>query len=256
MPAHVVHAHKNLVWQRRALTAWLAGSVAIALVTVTLWPTIGVFVNAAVFTLLIATGMARPRLEKTTVLLAVIPMANLIIVTLPIEQPFARMATFYSILFGFATIYRLLLLRGHVFPQLRSGRGHSYIAASLAVGAGLGILASIALLGAPSWLSGVSLWLLIPSCVVFAVTEELLFRGLIMEQAARVVAAWRAIILTVIVYACLTLSLTSPENALVGCLSALVLCLTYRFTTNLVTTFAMNVAMKISFVVMLGVFGA
>lgn len=238
------------VWVALYVLAALAASQSVLLMK----PLLGVYVTAVVLVALLALSLKSEPARKLAIASAVLPTTMLVAISLPQTDAFARSAVFYDSLLLFALLY------GYTFtisePRSALSLGKKYIVfvpLMIVSGQALGAL-GFGMLRHTYPYHGISLYLVASTAVVFAIAEELLFRGLIQQQAAKVMHPVVAAIVATLAYAIVFISHGSFLPALFALVSGAVLSGVYYFKPNLILTTTLNAVMKVTYIGLLATF--
>jgi membrane protease YdiL (CAAX protease family) len=210
---------------------------------------VGVYVNAAAFIALAGLALWRGQFRQLAISAAILPVVNMITLSLPQSSIFAQSMVFYDGLLVLALLYRFMftLDTPTAFTKL-SAKGYAY-ALPLMVVAGqiLGVI-GYGLLHNHYTYYNVSLPLVAASSVVFAIAEESFFRGLIQQKASQVMNPIMAALLSVILYTFVSIGHLTILAPLFALLAGIVLSFTYYKKQNLILTITINAAMKLAYV--------
>ena len=94
---------------------------------------------------------------------------------------------------------------------------------------------------------GVPILQAVMAIVTFAVAEEMLFRGMIQRQAARVVHPIVAAVLAAALYTTIFIGHTSALNTSFALVAGTVLSVVYYFKPHVLLTTTANIVMKLSY---------
>lgn len=238
---------------------WLIGAVTMLTIlpsTLLVWkPMAGAYATVASLVALLIIALRSSKVRKLALSATILPLAILVLAIYPYNpSSFYRtwveydvvllLAVIYSYLFRqkLAKKYRLTMKQlPHVLPLM------------IIIGETLGA-AGYELLRHQYGYAGTSLPLVASVAVVFAITEELFFRGLIQRQAMKLTNRTAAIALTVIIYIAATIGIGSLLPLAFGALSAATLSTIYSYKRNLLLTTTTNVAMKLTYVGLVATF--
>jgi membrane protease YdiL (CAAX protease family) len=240
------------------VNAWLAPYVLLAVAVpqvALLWrPVLGVYATAASLLLLLALSHWSEKARKLAISAAILPTTMLVGISLPQQDAFARSAVFYDAILLLALVY------GYVFtmnePRSATSLGKKYIILlplMVVIGQALGALGFGMLRGQFPY-HGTSLSLVASTAVVFAIAEELLFRGLIQQQAMKVVHPIMAATIAALSYAAVFAAHGSYLPVVFALISGAILSTVYYFKQNLILTTTTNIAMKLVFVGLMATF--
>jgi membrane protease YdiL (CAAX protease family) len=94
-----------------------------------------------------------------------------------------------------------------------------------------------------------SLSLVAATCVVFAIAEEVLLRGLIQQRASKVIHPAMAATLSALLSGCLAIGHRgSWMSPFVSLIAGIVIAFTYYKKQNLLLTMTINISMKLTYV--------
>jgi membrane protease YdiL (CAAX protease family) len=221
-----------------------------------LWqPTVGIYVNAGAFAVLVGLALWRPQLRALAVSTAILPTANMIMLSLPETNTFARTTVFYSALLVIGLIYRFAFTLD--FPKDKTHLSLSNYAFMLplmvVIGQLMGVIA-YGMLRHHYIFDGTSLPLVAAAAVVFAVAEETVFRGLIQQQAGLVMSPVIAGLLSTVLFALMSIDSTTFLVPLFALLLGAVLSITYYKKQSVVLTITINAAAKLTYVGLMATF--
>lgn len=238
------------------LWLWVVGSIVIAQLSLFFQPTVGVYVNATALAGLIGLGLWRAAARDLAISTAIIPVAAMVSLSLPQDSTFITSVLYYDSLLLLALVYRFLFTLDHPLPATSLGkRGYLLTMPSMIVpGQILGVIGYL-LLRHQYTFGHTSLPLVAVSAGLFAITEEVLLRGLIQQRATLAMSPVAAAVLSAV----LTLSLNfghtgswlAPFYALIA---GIVLAYTYYRKQNLLLTFVLNVTSKLVYVGLMAAF--
>jgi membrane protease YdiL (CAAX protease family) len=207
-------------------------------------PVVGVYINAFAFTGLIGLAL------WLAISAAILPVAMMITLSLPETSTFAQSVVFYCAILLMGLIYRFMFTLDEPVSNSKLKLG-GYILAlplSLVIGQALGA-AGYGLLRHQYTFGHTALPLVAVASVVFAISEEVLFRGLIQQRAAKVLHPGLAAVLSAVLYAGFTFGHAGSYLApLFGLIMGITLAITYYRKNNLILTIAINAASKLAYV--------
>lgn len=238
---------------------WLAPVVAVLVAAsqLSLWwkPTLGVYVNAGTFVVFCALALWRESYRKLAISLAILPVATMITLSLPQSSDFAQAVVFYDALLLLTLIYRFWFTIDEPLQNTSlTMRGYSLtLPLMLVVGQILGTVGYFMLRNFYAY-APTSLPLVAVTSVVFAIAEEMLFRGLIQQRAAKIVHPALAAALSALLYTFASISHSTPLVPLFALLSGAVLSFTYYKKQNLLLTITINAMSKLAYIGLLATF--
>ncbi len=238
---------------------WLAPVVAVLVAAsqLALWwkPAFGVYVNAAVFVAFCALALWREVYRKLAISLAILPVTTMITLSLPQSSDFAQAVVFYDALLLLTLIYRFWFTIDEPLPNTSlTARGYGVtLPLMLVVGQLLGTVGYLMLRNFYAY-TPTSLPLVAAASVVFAIAEEMLFRGLIQQRAAKIIHPALAAVLSTLLYTFVSISHSTPLVPLFALLSGAVLGFTYYKKQNLMLTITINVMSKLAYIGLLATF--
>lgn len=196
-----------------------------------------------------------PSVRKTAVSVAIIPAALMVGLAMYRTESFEQSLALYDALLALAMAYRLIFGFAYRAPAEKRWSWRQYgqwLPFFVVGGMGLALIGYYVLRGTQP-LTGVPLTVAAPGLALFAITEELLFRGIIQRSAMRELPANWAVLIPVLCYTTLTLPQGSVAVTLFAFLASTVLSVSYRFVPNLLCTTAMNLSMKLLFLALIHV---
>lgn len=193
--------------------------------------------------------------RKTAISLAVVPCALMVSVVLSPATVFEQSLLLYDTLLVLAVSYRLLFgFGGPAIARTRTWQTYwLQFPACVIVGQLLGG-AGYLLLKHHNQYSGVALNVLIPGAILFAITEEVVFRGVIERSAATEFSRWWAILVPVAAYTALAALQGNLFITAFAALSSLTLSAIYAVQPDLLLTTTTNITMKLLFIGFLSFF--
>jgi membrane protease YdiL (CAAX protease family) len=204
---------------------------------------------------LLAIALRYDKMRKLALSAAVLPLALMVMAVYPYNpNPFYRTWVEYDVMLLLALMYTYLFKEKRAKKyKIKMKQLPQVLPIMIVIGEVLGVV-GFSLLRHQYGFTGVSLLLLVPMVIVFALTEEMLFRGLIQRQAAKHINRVFAVLLTVAIYAAATIGMGSTLPLLFGIISATVLGAIYANKQSLVLTTTANIAMKLTYVGLIAVF--
>jgi membrane protease YdiL (CAAX protease family) len=218
-------------------------------------PIVGVYVNAAAFAALVALALRQAAARQLAISAAILPVANMVTLSLPQSSAFNQSMVFYDALLLVALLYRFWFTLDQPLPYSRlAAKGYAFALPLMVVlGEALGVL-GYGMLRNHYPYHGVSLPLVALVVVVLAITEETFFRGLIQQRAALVMSPILAATLSTLLYTLVSIGHVTILAPLFALLAGAVLSLTYYKKQNLVLTTTINAAMKLTYLGLLASF--
>ena len=223
----VIAAHGALIWE----------------------PRVGVYMLALTIALLMGVAVRSDALRKIAVSLSLIPVADLALAGFQPHTPSGILLAFDSLLLVLALIYRSLFTHTHTEQtnSLLVRQYLLYVPAVLISGLALGCIGYL-LLGHHYPFGGLSIAWVMLGAAVAAAAEEMLLRGLIQQQAARVFHPLVAALSSAALYTILTLGQNSVLTLPIAALTGLALALTFYAKRNVLLTLIMNTTAKLVYV--------
>jgi membrane protease YdiL (CAAX protease family) len=212
--------------------------------------TVGLYMNVASLLILLAIALIREDARKVSISLAIIPVAQMVTSTILMPNSFYAATIFYDTILLFALTYRYLFALDAPIKSTRMGARAYFIMLSLMVVLGqmLGLL-TYAFLRHHYVFTQISLPLVAACCFVFAFAEEMLLRGLVQQQAAKVFHPAVAAFLTSILYVILTIGHAATLLTLgPAIVTGIVLSVVYYYKQNLILTTTINAFSKLVYV--------
>lgn len=237
---------------------WLAPYVLLATVAPQLgllWrPRLGAYATAASLVMLLALGLKAGNVRKLALSAAIIPTALLVSLTLPQQDAFARSAEFYDVVLLLALVYGRMFSISKSRSMLSLKKKYLVLLPLMVViGQVLGAVGFGMLRGTYPY-QGTPLALVASTAVVFAIAEELLFRGLIQQHASKVMRPVVAVVTASIADAVIFAVHGSVMPFAYAIVAGAVLGGIYYFKQNLLLTMTANIAMKLTFVGLMATF--
>lgn len=229
--------------------------IAVAQLTLLWRPVVGIYFNAAALALLVGLALWRESLRQLAISVAIIPVATMIVLSLPQTTVFAETVVFYDALLVLGLIYRFIFTLDFPLKETRLGlKTYAFVLPLMVVvGQVLGVI-GYGMLRHHYTFGNTSLPLVAATAVVFALAEETLFRGLIQQRASQVMHPLLAAILSTFLFVLTSIDNTTLLAPLFALLLGAVLSFTYYKKQNLVLTMAINATAKLTYVALLATF--
>jgi membrane protease YdiL (CAAX protease family) len=231
---------------------WIGIAVAASQVTLLAKAQVGVYITALSLAALVGLALWKEKTRQLAISAAIIPLATMITLSLPQSTYFAQLVVFYDALLILGLIYRFIFTID--FPvkntQLKLNGYGLALPLMIVVGEVLGGISYLLLKHHYAFShSHVSLPLVAAASAVFAITEEIVFRGLIQQRAMQVMNTKLAAILPVILYTVMTWGHSgSWLTPLFGLIASSVLCFSYYKRQNLMLTMTANMLSKLTYI--------
>jgi membrane protease YdiL (CAAX protease family) len=237
--------------------AWVGTYVAAALLLpqlALLWqPLTGVYTTVVSLVLLLVLALQSDQARKLAVSAAILPISLLVTLSLSQSSIFTQTCVFYGVilLLGLTYIYTF---RYYVPLSIRALIRKLTLMLPLTIVTGE-ILGAVGygLQGNSYAFRGIPLPLVAAAVVVFAISEEVIFRGLIQQQATKAVHPVAAAALSAFAFATIYIGHGSLLPAVFALVSGTVLSAIYYFKPNILLTTIANAVMKLTY---LGLFAA
>jgi membrane protease YdiL (CAAX protease family) len=227
----------------------------ISQIVLLLRPNIGLYFNIGVLLFLFLSAYHSYNQRKLAISLAILPTSTLVTHFLTQPTKFGGMLEFYSIVLLLAVACGAIF-HGHEPVLGKPFKWHySYLLPLMAlIGAGLGALGYFVMKSQYQF-SGDPRKTLIVSAVVFAIAEELLFRGLIQKLSTKLLNPVISISLVTLIYVLISMSRYSFLPAFYAGIVCVALCLVYAKSQNILLTMTLNAASKISYLLVFALMG-
>jgi membrane protease YdiL (CAAX protease family) len=233
---------------------WLFSLIIIAIfasqLTLFASPIVGVYITAGAIVALGTAALLKQYSLQLVLSGAIIPVALMINLSLPLSSVFAQTTVFYAALLVLGLIYRFVFTLDNPIEESRmSLRGYAtFLPLMMIIGQLLGVL-GYALLRHQYLYGHTSLPLVAATSVVFAIAEEVVFRGLIQQRASKIMHPIVAAMMSALLSFCLTIGHRgSWMTPLIGLIAGIVLATTYYKKQNLILTMTINISMKLAYV--------
>lgn len=240
------------------LLLWILVLIAAAQVVLFVKPIVGVYVDAAVFASLIWLALWQERSRQFVISTAIIPLSMLLCLSLPASTVFTRTSVLMVSFLLLALVYQYLFTLEYPTDgtRLRMTR-HGYLFAiplMVVFGQFLGLV-GYGLLRHQYDFADTPLPLVALGVIVFAIAEEILFRGLIQQKAMELFHPLMAAALSAGLYTLVSFGhrgggLSPVFAALLGSAVAYV----YYKKQNILLTIAINVATKLTYTGLVAIF--
>lgn len=211
---------------------------------------VGIYINAAAFAALVGLGLRVERARQLAISAAIIPVATMASLSLPQTTNFAQTVVFYDALLVLALVYRFMFTLDHPLDSIRlTVRGYLIaLPLMMVIGQALGVI-GYGLLRHQYTFEHTSLPLVAATTAVFAITEEVLLRGLIQQRASLVFHPALAAVLSTVLFVAMSFGHTGSYLVpLFALILGSVLSATYYFKQNLVLTITMNLTAKLVYI--------
>jgi membrane protease YdiL (CAAX protease family) len=218
-------------------------------------PRVGLFVDVACFVLLTTLALMRSAARPFLISLAVLPVTNIVSSSVITHNFLARTTIFYVTLLLLAELYRYTFsLDAPVTSTRLTWRGYAFALPLMVVtGQAIGLI-GYAFLRNRYEFSGVSLSIMIPLSILFALCEEIFIRGLVQQQAAKLFHPGVVVLLTSLLYVFMSTSRATMLTLGPSIFLGLALAITYSKKQNLLLTTAMNAASKLTYIGLVATF--
>lgn len=218
-------------------------------------PRVGIYINTGALVIVTAVAIARKDLRKEAISMGILPVANMVVLSIMPTTQFGNTVVFYGTVLVLALIYSFLFILDEPLERTSLGtRGYAtYIPIMIFVGQLLGLFGYLFLRHHYPYIS-VSLPLLALVAVVLGFSEELLLRGLIQQRGENVFHPVIAAVGTTILYTVLGLYHQTMLAIPVSLLTGAVLAFVYYKKQNLLLTTTINVASKLVYVGLVAAF--
>jgi membrane protease YdiL (CAAX protease family) len=219
-------------------------------------PIVGVYVNAVAFAALVGVGLWREQVRQLAISAAILPVSLMITLSLPQTSTFAQAVVFYDAILLIGLVYRFMFTLDEPLANTRLNlRGYlTALPLMIVIGQAAGVL-GYGLLRHQYTFGTTALPLVAATSVVFAISEEVLFRGLIQQRAAKVLHPVVAAALSAILYALFTFGHAGSYLApLFGLIMGIILSTTYYKKQNLILTIAINAGSKLTYIGLMAAF--
>lgn len=247
---------RNPILKNSKLAFAISQALLVVQISLFINPTLGIYLNAIVFALLVRIAITHDLVRKLAISLAILPVANMISLSLPQTTLFARAVIFYDAILMLGLVYRYMFtLNDPVKSTQITRRGYlTVLPAMIVLGqlfGGLGYL----MLRHQYTFGHTSLPLVAATSVIFAISEEVVFRGLIQRSASRVFHPIMAAGFTTVLYTAFSFghrgSYLAPVFAL---LMGASLSIIYYKKQNLVLTMCVNAVSKLVYIALMATF--
>ena len=213
-------------------------------------PIVGAYITGIAFALLVGLALWKEKVRELAVSAAILPAATMISLSLPQTTAFAQITIFYVIILALALVYRFVLTLDYPLSRTSMSR-RSYLYAiplMIVIGEVLGA-GGYGLLRHQYPFDHTALPLVAAALAVFAIAEEMMFRGLIQQQGSLTLNAKVAAVLSAVLYTLYLFGHTgSWLSPLMGGIMGIVLAFVYYKKPNLLLTITLNMAAKLTYV--------
>ena len=221
-------------------------------------PLVGVYVDAVSFAILIGLALRRERSRHFLIAVSIIPLAMLVGLSLPKTNAFQQTTNLALIFLVLGLTYQYLFTIDYPLERTRlrlTRQGYLFaIPLMVVLGQALGLL-GYGLLRQQYDFRGTSLIFVALGAVVYAIAEEILFRGLIQQKAMQLCHPAIAAAVTTLLYASLTVGhrggiLTPVFGLILGA----VLSVIYYRKQNILLTMTINISAKLTYIGLVAIF--
>lgn len=217
-------------------------------------PVAGAYAAALAFMLLVLFAGIVERYRSLATGAALLPLATIVSFSLPQETALAQTVVFYGALLGLGAMY-LYLLRGEgtLLRPKHGWRTYAYgVPAVIILGELIGGLAYLLQDAYP--FDGSKTLLVGGAVIVFAIAEEVVFRGLIQRQAGRLFHPAVAAVLAAVLYAGASIGFGSWPAFWTALAAGGVLAAVYAVTRSILLTTILNMTAKLVFLGLLATY--
>ena len=215
-----------------------------------LWrPIVGIYFNAAALAVLVGLALWRERIRQLAIAVAIIPVASMVVLSLPQTTNFAQMVVFYDVILILGLIYRFMFTLDYPLKNTHlSLKEYAFSLALMGVGGEiLGVIGYLML--RHHYVFGTNpLPMVAATVAVFGLAEETLFRGLIQQRATQVMHPAVAAILSTVLFTLVSINTMTYLAPLFSLLLGAVLAFTYYKKQNLVLTSTINILAKLTYI--------
>lgn len=237
------------------IALWVFIAIAVPQLTLLWRPIVGAYVTVLSLAALLGLGLRVASARRLAIAAAILPVTMLVALSLPQPDAFTQAGVFYS------TILLLVIMCNFSFNfhepvdfSVLRKRHWMLLPLMVVLGEALGALGYGVLYHTSYVFHGLPTALVAVGALIFAVAEEFLFRGLVQEQAAKVVHPITAAVLATLAYTVIYVPHGSVLPVVFAVLSGAVLSGVYYFKQNLVLTTTLNAVMKLSYLGLLATF--
>jgi membrane protease YdiL (CAAX protease family) len=209
-------------------------------------PLLGAY--ASVITIACLGGIAARNEQATipAVTIAILPIAYLISLAFPQTTTLDQSLVFYDAILIQAVIYRYLVMQDKdIFPTGLRLRSYVYLIPSFVVLGQLLAILGYGLLRHQHLFAGTPDDRVAISLVIFAVAEELLFRGLIQHSTSKVINPKLAVLITATLYTAASIPQGSVTVSIFAAIVGTILSTAYYFKPSILMTTATNLTSKL-----------
>ncbi len=243
----VVHSRATIL-----ITATIPLSIVATQVTLYIQPVAGVYVNAAALAYLTGLALLQARYRALCIVVSLIPAGTMVLLSLPTTTAFNRTASLYGFLLVFGLIYRHLVVfatnDGASASSTRLGlRGYARQLPTMIVAGQLFGLIGYGLLRSHYDFHDTLTPIVAGSAIIFALAEEIVFRGLIQQQARQIIKPFAAGALSAVIFAAMAIGQGMPWAPIFALFLGAGLSYIYNRKPNILLTWIVNVACKLTF---------
>jgi hypothetical protein len=243
-------------WRNAGVAILVAALVLAAQLTLFGKSQVGVYIDALSLAGLVALALLSEKSRQLAISVAILPLANLISMSLPQSTRFDQVTVFYDALLLLALVYRFMFSFDYPVAATRLTKRGYLVALPLmvVVGQALGGI-GYALLRNQYDYGHISLPLVAASTVVYAVAEAMLFQGLIQQRAMQILHPGMAAVLATVLYVATSFGHTGSYLApLFALLLGATMAAAYYVKQNLLLVITLNAATKLIYFGLLATF--
>jgi membrane protease YdiL (CAAX protease family) len=230
-------------------------AIAAVMITLVVAPVTGIVVDAVVLALLMALGLWHAPSRKLAISVGIIPTALLVNAGLPATNPFMESVIFYNTLLFLTLVYRFIFTLEHSLTATKlTLRGYAFsLPLMIVLGQVVGLI-GYGLLRHDYPFQASPLQSVAATAVLFAIIEEMLFRGLIQQTAAKLVHPAIAAMLSAGLFALIFINHTTILTPIFALIAGAVLATVYYKKQNVILTTVLNISLKLTYIGLLATF--
>jgi membrane protease YdiL (CAAX protease family) len=218
-------------------------------------PVLGAYVNALSVAALLTIALWKAKFRNVSLASVTLPLASMVSMTVPTgSQELYRVSVQYGVMLLLAGVYTYMFREKQTKKQKLALRKLPHqLPLMIIIGEVLGV-AGFAILRHHYAYRSMTFPFVVGAVILFAITEELLFRGLLQRHAARIFHPLVAACVAIIAYSAMTIGTGSILPTFFGVASSGTLCALYYWKPSLVLTIVTNVVMKLSYIGLVAAF--
>jgi membrane protease YdiL (CAAX protease family) len=261
MAKRAQHPYRSFMREVLAPRFWLfyyiAAAIASSQIAFRINATVGVYATFAALVICLVLAIRYQFARTLAISVAIIPLASIIAMCIPQTSAFGQAVVFYDAILILALVYRFMFTLTeprHTDTSLRPSEYVKALPTLLILGQLIGGSAYLLLSQGHYDYAGTAFGIVVGAAILFAIAEEMLFRGLVQSQGRTVFHPVMGAILSTTLGVVLSIGQGVWQASLVALISGAVLAAVYHRKPNLLLTIVLNASAKIVYVLLLANF--